>query len=79
MTCCNPTEDVHVHCECTKCERRQDWMRALKEDVIEGEYGYEEGEFDFFPQLWQPLYDEGLTPSQAFRRALDAHAEARSP
>ena len=54
-----------------------DWIRELDEDVIQGQYGYERGEFDVFPELWRPLYEKGLTPAQAFRRALDAFAEER--
>ena len=53
------------------------WMRELNEDVIQGEYGYEEGEFTAYPELWRPLYDEGLTPAAAFKRALDAYGQAR--
>jgi hypothetical protein len=54
------------------------WIRTLDEDVIQGEFGYERGEYDVFPELWRPLYDEGLTPRQAWQRALDAFAEARA-
>ncbi len=49
------------------------WLDVLNEDVIQGEFGYEEGEFTAFPSLWHPLYAEGLTPRQAWQRALDAH------
>lgn len=55
------------------------WIDELAEDVIEGEYGYERGEFTVYPDHWRSLYDEGLTPSQAFKRALDAFAESRRP
>ena len=48
------------------------WIQELDEDVIQSEYGYEAGEFNVFPDHWYPLYVEGLTPQQAFRRALDA-------
>ena len=48
------------------------WIEELTEGVIEGEYGYEPGEFAVYPELWRPLFAEGLTPTQAFRRALDA-------
>lgn len=51
------------------------WIEQLDEDVIQGEYGYERGEFTVFPDHWRPLFDEGLTPAQAFKRALDAHAK----
>ena len=49
-----------------------EWITALNLDVIQDEYGYEEGEFTVFPDMWRPLYDEGLTPAAAFKRALDA-------
>jgi hypothetical protein len=49
------------------------WMEVLNEEVIQGEYGYERGEFTAYPELWRPLFDEGLTPMQAFKRALDAY------
>ena len=52
------------------------WIRELDEDVIQGEFGYEEGEFTVYVDLWRPLYERGLTPMQAFRAALDAHVEA---
>ena len=48
------------------------WIRNLDEGVIQGEHGYERGEFTVFPELWRPLYAEGLTPAQAWQRALDA-------
>jgi hypothetical protein len=54
------------------------WVDELREDVVQGEYGYEPGEFTVYPDEWRPLYKEGLTPSQAFCRALDAFAEARA-
>ena len=55
-----------------------EWIAELDEEVIQGEYGYERGEFDVFPEQWRPLFDRGLTPSQAFKCALDAHAAERS-
>lgn len=54
-----------------------EWIRVLDEDVIQDEYGYEDGEFAIFPELWRGMFDGGLTPAAAFRRALDAHDEAR--
>lgn len=57
--------------------RFDDWIRKLDEDVIQGEYGYEPGEFAVFPEQWRPMWRKGLTPQQAFRRALDAYADAR--
>lgn len=53
------------------------WIRQLNEDVCQDEFGYEPGEFTVYPNHWRPLYDEGLTPLQAFQRALDAHRERR--
>jgi hypothetical protein len=53
------------------------WLRTLNEAVIQGEFGYEEGEFTAFPSLWHPLYAEGLTPRQAWQRALDAERDER--
>ena len=55
-----------------------DWISELDEKVIQEEYGYEPGEFGVFPEQWRQLWLEGLSPSQAFRRALDAHAAARA-
>lgn len=54
-----------------------EWIRALDEDVIQGEFGYERGEFTVYPYLWRALYDEGLTPADAWQRALAASANAR--
>ena len=53
-----------------------EWLRVLREDVIQDEFGYEEGEFTVFPSLWHQLYAERLTPRQAWHRALDAYREA---
>lgn len=58
-------------------EQLDAWIETLNEDVVQGEYGYEEGEFTVYPELWRPSFDEGLTPQQAFKRALDAFAAAR--
>ena len=58
-------------------ERFDAWIRELDEDVIQREYGYERGEFAVYPEHWRAMFDEGLTPGQAFKRALDASAEAR--
>ena len=54
-----------------------DWIDVLREDVVQGEYGYERGEFTVYPELWRGLFDLGMTPSQAFAHALDAYAENR--
>jgi hypothetical protein len=53
------------------------WLRDLEEDVIQGEFGYEPGEFTVYSTHWSPLYEEGLTPRQAWQRALDGYAQAR--
>ena len=53
------------------------WIEQLDEDVIQGDYGYERGEFAVYPTHWRHMFDEGLTPDQAFRRALDAHKDAK--
>lgn len=58
-------------------ERFDEWIRALDEDVIQGEFGYEDGEYTVYPELWRPMFNRGLTPLQAFQRALDAHGEAQ--
>lgn len=55
----------------------EEWIRQLTEDVIEGEFGYEPGEFSVFPEHWRPLFRKGLTPRQAWQRALDAGERAR--
>lgn len=53
------------------------WLQELDGKVIQIEFGYEPGEFAVYADHWRPLFDEGLTPRQAFQRALDAHREAR--
>lgn len=53
------------------------WITVLREDVIELDYGYEPGEFTVYPEHWRTMFDGGLTPDQAFKRALDAHAEGQ--
>lgn len=54
-----------------------EWIDRLEEDVVQGEYGYEPGEFTVYPDHWRAMFGEGLTPAEAFKRALDAHGEAR--
>lgn len=54
------------------------WLDVLDENVIQGEFGYERGEFTVYPSEWHALYIEGLTPRAAWQRALDAFAEARA-
>ncbi len=53
-----------------------EWIRALDEDVIQAEYGYEDGEFTVYPEHWRPMFNEGLTPEAAFKRALSAHSRS---
>jgi hypothetical protein len=55
----------------------REWIRQLDEDVIQGEYGYEPGEFTVYTSHWYPLFKEGLTPQQAWQRALDGFAQKR--
>lgn len=55
----------------------EDWIETLEIEVIQGEYGYEVGEFNVTPANWRPLFEEGLSPLDAFKRALNAHCEAR--
>ena len=57
----------------------RDWLNILNEDVIQGEYGYEPGEFTAFPSLWHSSYAEGLTPLDAFKRALSYFAKETTP
>lgn len=52
-----------------------EWITELNLDVIQDEFGYEPGEFTVYPEHWRPLFEEGLTPLQAFQRALKAHRE----
>lgn len=59
-------------------EKFRDWIHQLDKDVIQAKYGYERGEFTVTPTLWHPLYAEGLSPSDAFKRALHAQAFART-
>lgn len=60
-----------------KDEKFREWLNVLDEEVIQGEYGYEPGEFTVYSSHWHPMYLEGLTPAAAFKRALDAFAEDR--
>lgn len=48
------------------------WVDELKEKVVQEEYGYEEGEFTVYPNHWRQMYDRGMPPSAAFKRALAA-------
>lgn len=54
-----------------------EWIRVLDEDVIQGEFGYERGEFTVYTSHWLPLFKKGLTPRQAWQRALDGFAAQR--
>jgi hypothetical protein len=53
------------------------WIQVLREDVIEGEFGYEPGEFAVYREHWRPMFKEGLTPRRAWQRALDGFAQQR--
>jgi hypothetical protein len=50
------------------------WIAELRDDVIKGEYGHKDTEYTVCPDVWRALYDQGLTPSQAFRSALRGHS-----
>jgi hypothetical protein len=54
------------------------WLTELDEDVIQGEFGYEPGEFTVYSSHWRELYDQGLTPREAWQRAIDGYANARA-
>ena len=54
------------------------WIAELRDDVIQGEYGHKQNEYTVCPDVWRGLYDRGLTPSEAFRCALDAHSQDRN-
>jgi len=54
-----------------------EWIRVLDEEVIQGEFGYERGEFTVYPSGWRHMFIEGLTPRQAWQRAMDAHKAYR--
>lgn len=58
-------------------EKFRAWIEELDEDVIQGEYGYEPGEFTIYAEHWHEHYRMGLAPAQSFKRALDAFAEDR--
>lgn len=67
--------------KCPDCDGAgcfDEWIRALSEDVIQEGFGYEPGEFAVYPELWRAAFDEGLTPTAAFTRALDAFTEKRN-
>ena len=54
-----------------------DWIDVLREDVIEGDFGYEPGEFTVYADQWCPMFAQGLSPQDAFQRALDAFSNER--
>lgn len=58
-------------------EAYSEWIRTLDEDVIQDEFGYEPGEFTVYTTHWSDLYEEGLTPREAWQRALDGFAAKR--
>ena len=53
------------------------WLDTLEHDVIEDEFGYEPGEFTIYTTHWATFYEEGITPRQAWQRALDGFANKR--
>lgn len=53
------------------------WLDELEHKVIQDEFGYEPGEFTVYSTHWRPLYNEGLTPREAWQRALDGFANER--
>lgn len=55
----------------------REWILKLDDEVIQGEFGYEPGEFSIYTEHWYPLFREGLTPREAWQRALDAATAAR--
>lgn len=55
----------------------REWINELDEEVIQGEFGYERGEFNVYPDHWYSLFRKGLTPRQAWQRAMDAHKDGR--
>ena len=55
------------------------WLHELEQGVIQGEFGYERGEFTVYPALWHPLYSQGMTPEQAWLHALNAVAKSIVP
>jgi hypothetical protein len=55
----------------------REWIQTLDEDVIQSEFGYERGEFTIYTSHWYPLFKEGLTPREAWQRALDGFAAQR--
>lgn len=64
-------------CDFSEGSMFEEWIRQLDEDVIQGEYGFEPGEFTVYPDHWRQLFNEKLTPAQAYRRALDAFSDER--
>ena len=51
----------------------REWLIDLETNVIQDErkFGCEPGEFTVYMTYWAPLYEEGLSPRQAWQRALD--------
>ena len=55
------------------------WIDELRDDVIQGEYGHKKGEYIVCPEVWRSLFDQGLSPAEAFRSTLGMHGNARKP
>ena len=53
------------------------WIEELELDVIQQEYGYEQGEFQVIPAMWIDKFCRLLTPTEAFAEALRDHAKAQ--
>ena len=54
----------------------REWVLKLEEEVIQGEFGFDPGEFSVHTEHWYPLFRESLTPCEAWQRALNAAAAA---
>lgn len=71
------TDQPHATPEPANCGF-SDWIDTLQEKVIQDEFGYEPGEFTVYPSEWRSLFDEGMTPREAWQRALDDFAKERA-
>jgi hypothetical protein len=58
-------------------ETFDDWICELDEEIIQGGYGYERGEFTVYPELWRPAFIAGQTPREAFEASLKAYDDER--
>lgn len=53
------------------------WIDELRDDVIKGTYGHDDGAYTICPDAWRIHFEMGLTPAQAFRCALGANTRYR--